>query len=136
VSCLVFAVGVESCPNRFSERDLRSMGFTQVPAPPRNACVDSKNALLAQLTTLKEQLGSAKATVDATDASLAAMSQQIKALEARYPNGMPPDVYASYMAMIDRYNATVATERSQVASYNALLAQSNGVVDRVNALLC
>ncbi|HAF09259.1 MAG TPA: hypothetical protein DCK98_04155 [Chloroflexi bacterium] len=136
VSCIVFAVGVESCPNRFSERDLRSMGFTQIPAPPRNACIDSKNALVAQLTTLKGQLASAKAALDATDASLTAMSQQIKALEAQYPNGMPPDVYTTYTALIDRYNATVATERAQVASYNALLDQSNGVVDQVNRLLC
>ncbi|HEV2011550.1 MAG TPA: hypothetical protein VGS17_11055 [Candidatus Limnocylindria bacterium] len=136
VSCVIFAAGVESCPNRFSERDLRSMGFTQIPTPARNACVDSKNALLAQLTTLKGQLATAKASVDATDASLVAMSQQIKALEARYPNGMPPDVYASYLAMIDRYNASVATERAQTASYDALLDRSNGVVDQVNGLPC
>lgn len=136
VSCVIFAAGVESCPNRFSERDLRSMGFTQIPAPPRNACVDSKNALLAQLTTLNGQLASAQAAVDATDASLTVMNEQIKAFEARYPNGMSPDVYASYMAMIDRYTASVATERAQVASYNALRDRSNGVVDQVNGLLC
>ena len=136
VTCIVFGATVESCPNRFSERDLRSMGFAQIPPPPRNACVDTKNVLLAQLATLKDQLAGAKATVDATDASLAALGAEIKALEARYPNGMPPDVYASYSALIDRYNALVTTERTQVAAYNALLAQSNGVVDQVNGLLC
>jgi len=136
VTCIVFGATVESCPNRFSERDLRSMGFAQIPPPPRNACVDTKNALLAQLATLQDRLAGAKATVDATDASLAALAAQIKALEAKYPNGMPPDVYASYSALIDRYNAQVATERTQVAAYNALLAQSNGVVDQVNGLLC
>ena len=136
VSCIVFAASVESCPNRFSDRELRTMGFTQIPPPARNACIDSKNALLAQLTTLKNQLASAKAALDATDASLTAMDQQIKALEARYPNGMPPDVYASYLALIDRYNAAVKSERAQVDAYNALLSQSNGVVDQVNKLLC
>ena len=136
VSCIVFAVGVESCPNRFSDRELRSFGFTQIPPPARSACIDSKNALIAQLTTLKDQLASAKAAIDATDASLAALNQQIKALEAKYPNGMPPDVYASYTALIAQYNALVGSERTQVAAYNALLAQSNGVVDQVNALLC
>src|SRR4029077_19281929 len=114
VSCIVFAAGVESCPNRFSDRELRTMGFTQIPAPARNPCVDSKNALLAQLTTLKDQLATAKSAIDATDAALTAMDQQIKALEAKYPNGMPPDVYASYLALIDRYNAAVKTERAQV----------------------
>ena len=68
--------------------------------------------------------------------SLAALNAQIKALEARYPNGMPPDVYASYSALVDRFNAGVATERSQVAAYNTLLAQSNGVIGQLNGLLC
>jgi hypothetical protein len=136
VSCIVFAAGVESCPNRFSDRELRTMGFTQIPAPARSPCVDSKSALLAQLTTLKDQLATAKSAIDTTDASLTAMDQQIKALEAKYPNGMPPDVYASYLALIDRYNAAVKTERAQVDAYNTLLAQSNGVVDQVNKLLC
>jgi hypothetical protein len=136
VSCIVFSAGVESCPNRFSDRELRTMGFTQIPPPARNPCVDSKNALLAQLTTLKGQLASAKAALDATDASLVTMDQQIKALEAQYPNGMPPDVYANYQALIDRYNATVKTEHTQVDAYNAQSAQYNGVVAQVNALLC
>ena len=136
VSCIVFAAGVESCPNRFSDRELRTMGFTQIPPPPRNACVDSKNALLAQLTGLKDQLATAKTALEATEASLIAMDQQIKALEAKYPNGMPPDVYATYLALIDRYNATVKTEHAQVDAYNALSAQINSIVDRVNGLLC
>jgi len=136
VSCIVFAVGVESCPNRFSDRELRTMGFTQIPPPARNPCVDQKNALLAQLTTLKGQLASAKAALDATDASLVTMNQQIKSLEAQYPNGMPPDVYSNYLALIDRHNAAVKTEHAQVDAYNALSAQNNGIVKGVNALLC
>lgn len=136
VSCIVFAAGVESCPNRFSDRELRTMGFTQIPPPARNPCVDSKNALLAQLTTLKGQLASAKAALDATDASLVTMNQQIKALEAQYPNGMPPDVYSNYLALIDRYNAAVKTEHTQVDAYNALSAQNNSIVSQVNSLLC
>jgi hypothetical protein len=135
VQCLVFG-SVESCPNRFSERDLRAMGFTRIPPPPRNACVDAKNALIARISELTDQIARAKAAVDATDASLAALNVQIRSLEARYPSGMPPDVYASYSALIDRYNAGVATERAQVSAYNGLVVQSNGVVDQVNALLC
>lgn len=49
---------------------------------------------------------------------------------------MPPDVCASYTALIDRHNAGVETDRTQVSSYNALLGQSNGIVDQVNKLLC
>lgn len=136
VNCVLFAAGIESCPNRFSERDLRAMGFTQIPPPPRNACVDSKNTFLGQLTLLKDQLASAKAVITATEAALTTLAAQIKAVEAKYPNGVPPDVYPSYSAMVDRYNAGVTTDQSQVRSYNALLAQSNGIVDQVNKLLC
>jgi len=136
VKCTFFAGGIESCPNRFSERELRTMGFTQIPAPPRNACADAKSSILAQLATTKDRLASQKAAIDAMDASLATQSAQIKALEAKYPNGMPPDVYASYSALVDRYNAGVATERSAVAAYNALITQSNSLADQVNRLLC
>ena len=81
-------------------------------------------------------MASAKAALDATDASLVTMNQQIKALEAQYPNGMPPDVYSSYLALIDRYNAAVKTEHTQVDAYNALSAQNNSIVNQVNGLLC
>ena len=70
------------------------------------------------------------------DASLAALSAQIKALEAQYPKGMPPDVYASYNALIARYNAGVPAEQTAVAAYNALITQSNSLADQVNRLLC
>lgn len=136
VQCLVFSGGIESCPNRFSDRDLRAMGFTEIPAPPRNGCVDAKSALLGQLATFKDQLAAAKAAIDATDAALTTLKAQIKDLETRYPNGMPPDVYASYGAMIDRYNAMLATRGSQVSSYNALIARNNAAVEQVNRLLC
>lgn len=135
VQCLVFG-SVQSCPNRFSERDLRAMGFTEIPAPPPNACVDAKNALLAQLTADRDQLAARKAAIDAMDASLAALSSQIRSLEAAYPNGMPPDVYSTYTGLIARYNTDLGAERTAVASYNALLAESNGRVDQVNRLLC
>ena len=136
VKCTFFAGGIESCPNRFSDRELRTMGFTQIPPPPRNVCVDTKNTLLAQLATTKDRLASQKAAIDVMDTSLATLSAQIRGLEAKYPNGMPPDVYASYTALVDRYNAGVATERSAVASYNALITQSNDLADQVNRLLC
>ena len=136
VNCTFFSAGIESCPNRFSDRELRTMGFTQIPPPPRNACADAKNVLLGQLATTKDRLATQKTAIDTMDASLATLSAQIKALEAKYPNGMPPDVYASYTAMVDRYNIAAASERSAVASYNALVAQSNSLADQLNRLLC
>jgi hypothetical protein len=135
VQCIVFG-SIQSCPNRFSERDLRAMGFTRIPPPPRNACIDAKNALVAQLTTLKDQIAGAQAAIDATEASLAALSAQIKGIEAKYPNGIPADVYPSYAALIDRYNAGVATHGAQLGSANALVVRNNGIVDQVNKLLC
>jgi hypothetical protein len=136
VQCVVFASGVQSCPNRFSERELRTMGFTQIPPPERNACADSKSALLAQLATMNDRLATAKAGIERSDTKLAGLNTQIRAIETAYPRGIPPDIYPTYVALIDQYNAEGASRSTQVTAYNALLSQTNGVIDQLNKLLC
>ncbi|MDQ6859228.1 MAG: hypothetical protein M3Z65_09565 [Chloroflexota bacterium] len=136
VQCTVFASGVESCPNRFSERELRTMGFTRIPPPAPNPCVDSKTSLEAQLAAMNDRLATAKAGIERSAATLAGLNGQIRAIETKYPNGIPRDVYPSYLALIDQYNAEVATRTTQVTAYNALLAQTNAVIAQLNALLC
>jgi hypothetical protein len=136
VQCTVFASGVESCPNRFSERELRTMGFTRIPPPERNVCVDSKSSLLAQLATMNDRLATMQAAIQRSDTTLSGLNAQIRAIEVRYPNGIPRDVYPSYLALIDQYNAEVASRTTLVTAYNALLAQTNAVIDQINKLLC
>ena len=122
VTCLV-GRGFESCPNRFSERELRTMGFTQIPAPPADTCVTQRSVLGARLATQG-------ATVDAAKAQAAVVKGKIDAIVAQYPSReLPPDVYRTYIGLVDEYNALANDIDAKVAVYNA-------TVDQLNALPC
>ncbi len=136
VQCLVFGP-VESCPNRFSDRELRTMGFDRIPAPPRNACVDSKNSLLTQLADDDAQLQRSQAAVQGATGTVDQIGAQLDAIKRQYPSlVLPRDVLATYNALIDQYNAALATQRTLVARYNGLVDQRNAVVAQLRALLC
>ncbi len=136
VTCLVKA-RLYSCPNRFSERELRTFGFTDIPAPPPNACADESAALAARLATLDASLARSKAAVDAMDAQLADLRGRIKSIEAQYPSlVLPPAVYATYNDLVARYNALAEQERAAVATHNAGVATRNDVAARLDALPC
>ena len=120
VTCLV-GRGFESCPNRFSERELRTMGFTDIPAPPPDPCV-------TQAGTLDAQMASQRAAIDAQKAQLASIQARVSAIDAQYPSHvLPPDVYATYQGLVDQYNATARDVDAKIASYNALVAQRNAL---------
>jgi len=122
VTCLV-GRGFESCPNRFSDRELRTMGFTQIPAPPADPCVSQRNVLTARLATQG-------AAVDAAKAQAAVVKGKIDAIVAQYPSRqLPPDVYNTYIGLVDQYNSIANDIDAKVAVYNA-------TVDQLNSLPC
>lgn len=136
VTCLVKGA-LYSCPNRFSERELRTFGFTEIPPPPPNPCATESAALTARLASLDASLAQSKAAIDALDGQLADLRAQIKAIEAQYPSlVLPPGVYATYNDLVARYNALAEQERAAVAAHNANVAARNDVAARLNALPC
>jgi len=99
------------------------MGFTQIPAPPADPCVTQRNVLGARLLTQG-------ATVDAAKAQAAVVKAKIDAIVAQYPSRqLPPDVYNTYIGLVDQYNALANDIDAKVAAYNA-------TVDQLNALPC
>jgi len=126
VTCLVFP-GFTTCPNRFSERELHAMGFVEVPPPPADPCVTQANALVTKITALDASLASIRVTIDATNARLATIEGQTASMERAYPGGMPPDVYATYSALIDQYNGLVGENNARVDTFNADLEQRNAL---------
>jgi len=126
VTCLVFP-GFVTCPNRFSERELHTMGFAEVPAPLADTCVTQANALVTQIGALDVSLASSRAKIDATMAQLAGIEGQIASLESRYPGGMPPDVYASYTSLVNQYNSLVNENNAHVDAFNRDLEQRNAL---------
>jgi hypothetical protein len=126
VTCLVFP-GFITCPNRFSERELHSMGFAEVPAPPADPCVTQANALVTKINALDATLATTRTTIDATTAELTIIEGQIASLESRYPGGMPPDVYATYTSLINQYNTLLKVNNARVDEYNMDLEQRNAL---------
>lgn len=107
VTCVSFG-SVLSCPNRFSDREMIALGFTNFPAPAPDPCVQ-------QGLALRTQIGAARGTLSSLDA-------QIRAIEAQYPGGAPPAVYNNYIALI--------------AQYNALNDQTNEKIRQLSGLPC
>jgi hypothetical protein len=137
VRCVLFqATRIESCPNRFSERELRTMGFEDIPAPPPDACVGQSTTLKARLADQGDQLAALQRQIDAANAQLADLVARIKAIEAQYPNGIPQSVYPGYAALVDQHNELVRTTRDRVASYNQVVAARNDIARQINALPC
>jgi hypothetical protein len=126
VTCLVFP-GFVTCPNRFSERELHTMGFAEVPAPLADACVAQANALVVQIAALDASLASSRATIDATTPQLTTLEGRIASIENRYPGGVPPDIYVLYTSLINQYNSLVAENNARVDAFNRDLEQRNAL---------
>ena len=127
----------EICANRFSERELRAMGFTEVPAPLVDACVAEFAALTAQLDSLDAALQSARAAIDRRQPILDALVQQMRSIEAQYASrSMPPDVRATYRALSDQYGALYVEVDGLIKAYNADVDSRNDIARRQRALPC
>ena len=85
VTCVSFGA-VLSCPNRFSDREMVALGFTNFPPPAPDPCITQALSLQSQITSL---------------------GVQIRAIEAQYPRGIPSSIYDSYVAMVSQYNSLV-----------------------------
>lgn len=127
VTCLVFP-GFVTCPNRFSERELRTMGFADVPAPPADPCVTQANALVTQIDSLDKILASTRATIDATTARMVTIAERVAAIESQYPDRvLPPDVYAQYSALVDEYNRLSGENNARIDAFNRSVDQRNAL---------
>ena len=85
VTCVSFGA-VLSCPNRFSDREMVALGFTNFPPPAPDPCITQALSLQSQLNSL---------------------GAQIRAIEVQYPRGIPSAIYDNYVAMVSQYNALV-----------------------------
>lgn len=127
VTCLIFP-GFVTCPNRFSERELQAMGFANIPAPAADACVTQANALITQINNLDASLASSRTAIEAANRQLATIEERISTIERQYPGGTyPPEVYATYMALIDQYNRLLAENNARIDAFNSSVDQRNAL---------
>jgi outer membrane murein-binding lipoprotein Lpp len=118
--------GFVTCPNRFSERELRTMGFTDIPAPKADACVTQANNLVTQINNLDVNLAATRRNIEAANVQLSTISGRIAAIESQYPTRiLPPDVYATYTSLIDQYNRLLAENNARIDAFNDSVEQRN-----------
>ena len=110
VLCTRFGA-ILSCPNRFSDREMVALGFSNFPAPAPDPCITQSLSLRSQVNTIESQL-----------ANLAA---QIKAIETQYPGGAPPAVYNTYVSLVSQYNTLVGRQNTLVGQLNGLPCDSS-----------
>jgi len=135
VTCVTFGP-IVSCPNRFSDREMRALGFTSFPPVTPDACVSQGLSLQAQLAPLDASLNSLNAQIDANNAKLAQMLAQLRAMAAPYPAGLPPAVFTAYEALRAQYNALNDSNNRQIDQYNATLAQARAIDTQMRGLAC
>lgn len=110
VTCVSFGP-VVSCPNRFSDREMAALGFTNFPPPAPDPCITQGLSLRSQLSSVEAQLVS--------------LRSQINAIERQYPGGIPAAIYNSYITMVSQYNALVGRQNALVGQLNALPCDSS-----------
>lgn len=135
VTCFTFGA-IVSCPNRFSDREMRAIGFTSFPPPAPDPCVTQGLSLSAQLAPIENQVPGLKAQIDGGNARLQQLAAQLTALKAQYPNGFPPGPYATYEQLRAQYNTLIGQVNTQVAQYNSLLDRARAIGQRISALPC
>ena len=110
VLCTRFGA-ILSCPNRFSDREMVALGFTNFPPPAPDPCITQGLSLRSQINTIESQLTN--------------LNAQIKAIETQYPGGAPPAVYNNYVALVSQYNTLVGRQNTLVGQLNGLPCDSS-----------
>ncbi len=110
VTCVSFG-SVLSCPNRFSDREMVALGFTNFPPPAPDPCITQSLSLRSQINTLEGQLTN--------------LGGQIRAIETQYPGGIPTAIYNNYLSLVSQYNTLVSRQNALVGQVNALPCDSS-----------
>jgi hypothetical protein len=135
VTCVIFSA-VTSCPNRFSDREMRALGFTSFPPPASDPCVTQALSLNAQYGAATSEIAGLEPQIAAGKARLASLDAQITTLRAQYPSGAPPAVVGTFDGLVAQYNSLIAQNNARIDQYNALAAHSRSLAARLNALPC
>jgi septal ring factor EnvC (AmiA/AmiB activator) len=136
VPCRI-ASGSEVCATRFSDRELRAMGFADVPMPFADECSTELGVLDAQISSLDRSLAESGEAIDSANETLASLVDQLKGIESQHPEQtMPPDVRAAYRRIANTYDALYWETSRVIAEYNATVQSRNAAAAKRADLPC
>lgn len=128
---------VMACPSQFSGRELAAMGFSDIPAPAPDECALRSSELRARVRLLDSELDASSAWLDATRAELKQLAHEIEPIQRAHPSGaLPRDVYATYGALVARYERMLADFNGRLGAHNAQVRTRNDLAHEINALPC
>jgi hypothetical protein len=135
VTCVTFGA-IVSCPNRFSDREMRALGFTSFPPVTPDPCVTQGLSLSAKVASFDASLTTIKNQIDANRGRSAGLLDQLRALEAQYPYGLPPVQFAQYETLRAQYNSLIDANNRLIDQYNATLDQAKAMDAQMRSLPC
>ncbi len=135
VTCVTFGP-VVSCPNRFSDREMRALGFASFPPVTPDPCVVQGLSLSSKLASFDASLTTMKNQIDANRGRTAGLLDQMRALEAQYPYGLPPVQFAQYETLRAQYNSLIDATNKLVDQYNGTLDQAKAIDAQMRSLAC
>jgi hypothetical protein len=135
VTCVTFGA-IVSCPNRFSDREMRALGFTSFPPVTPDPCVSQGLSLSSKLASFDASLTTTKNQIDANRGKAAGLLDQLRALESQYPYGLPPVQFAQYEALRAQYNSLIDANNKLIDQYNATLDQAKAIDAQMRSLAC
>src|SRR5205807_1008084 len=87
---------------------------------PSDSCSSELGGLTSRLDSLDASLESSATSIDAARVVIDGLAAQMDAIAARYPSGsLPPDAYATYLDLRDRYELLFRAITQAEAEYNA-----------------
>jgi len=127
----------EVCATRFSDRELRAMGFADVPAPLADDCSTELGAADAEISSLDRSLAESGRVIDSANATLATLVDQFKAIGSQYSEQtMPPDVRAAYDRIADTYDVLYRETNRLIAEYKGTVQSRNAAAAKRADLPC
>lgn len=87
---------------------------------------------------LDSQLDESSAWLEATRAELdQQLAREIDSIQRAYPSGaLPPDVYATYGALVARRERMLAAFNERLGAHNTQVGTRNDLAHEINALPC
>ncbi len=126
MTCWIGA-GVPVCPTRFSERELRSMGFEAVPAPIAGRCTQEVRSLQARHEALEAALDRAEVEIAAERSERVQVQQRLLAIEEKYGYVLPRAAFEEFLALSQREDILSVDLRLRVKAYDLDLRIRKGI---------
>src|SRR5438093_13554147 len=120
VLCLSTTAG-SKCPDRFSDRELRELGFASVPVATPDPCVADADRLKTSLKSVEAKLLADRGVKDGLKAEVDRLRPTVDRRD--------PAQVARFNALVDRQSAAIAAYNRDVDTFNALRARYEPVWD-------